>query len=94
MDSLVVRHDFQPPSEIEFSATTHHVLCWQLSKSPNQITQIDDREYIGVFDVDEFFLHSANHSGFYQWSTTDEAISLIIEPSFLYQVARESLVRS
>lgn len=90
LGNLVARHDIQPPGELEFAAITHHFLAWQLSKSPNQITQIGDRKYAGVLDANEFFLHPANCSGYYRWSTTDESIFFIIEPNFLYQVARES----
>ena len=90
MNSLIARYDVQPPDRFVFSGTTHHFICWQLSRGDYQTTRIGDLEYTGVFDTGEFFLHPAYRSGFYAWKTTDRAVSLIIKPDFLCNVAEQS----
>ena len=90
VDSLIARHDIEPPDKLVFPPTTHHAILFQLSYGDKQVTHIGDKKHEGVFNSGEFFLHPANRSAFYSWSTTDEAIALIIEPTYLYRLATET----
>lgn len=90
VDSLVVKHDIEPPDKLSFPPITHHMILFQLSHGDEQVTHIGDEQYEGAFDSGQFFLHPANRSAFYSWSTTDEAIAFIIEPTYLYRLATET----
>ena len=90
IDSLVVKHDIEPPDEIEFPPITHHMMMLQLSHGKKQLTRIGNKEYSGTFTSGEFFLHPAHREGYYSWTTTDEAVVFIIEPAFLCRIARET----
>lgn len=90
VDSLVVKHDIEPPDEISFPPITHHMILFQLSHGTEQISYIGDEKYEGCFPINEFFLHPANWSGYYSWKTTDEAIAFILEPTYLRRLAEET----
>ena len=90
VDNFIVKHDVEPPSTLSFPPITHHMILFQLTYSSKQTTRIGNKEYSGSFSSGEFFLHPANISGLYSWSTTDEGISFIIEPAFLSRIARET----
>ena len=90
MDSLIVQHDIQTPDAIEYSSLTHHFLAMMLTPGTNQVTHIGKQKYEGSFGIGEFFVQPTTHSGFYSWSTTDEAIVFIIEPDFLTRTAAQT----
>ena len=90
VDSLVVKHDIQAPDKLIFPPTTHHMILFQLSHGSKQITHIGDEKYKGPLDSGEFILHPANFSAFYSWTTTDEAIAFILEPTYLRRLAEET----
>ena len=89
-DSFIVKHDLEPPDDIEIPPATHHLIFLQLSYGNRQLTRIDGREYEGSFNVGELFLQPSTSSGFYAWETTDEALSFLIKPDFLSRVARQT----
>ena len=90
IDSLVAKHDIEPPDEIAFPPTTHHMMLFQLSHGEEQLTRIGNKEYSGTFTSGEFFLHPARREAYYSWTTTDEAVVFLIEPAFLCRIARET----
>ena len=90
MDSLVVRHDLETPDEVEIHPGTHHFLMLHLSHGEQQVTRIGDCKHEGSFAIGELFLQPANHSGFYSWKTTDEAVMFVLKPDFITHVAEES----
>lgn len=90
IDSLVAKYDIEPPDEIAFPPTTHHMMLLQLSHGEEQLTRIGNREYSGTFTSGEFFLHPARREAYYSWTTTDEAVVFLIEPAFLCRIARET----
>ena len=92
LGSLIAKHDIEPPDEIVFPPTTHHMLLVQLTRGDEQLTRIGSKEYSGIFSSGEFVLHPANIPALYSWSTTDEAVIFILEPDFLTRLARETEV--
>ena len=90
LDSLIVKHDIEPPDTLLVPPITHHMMMLQLSHGSKQLTRIGNKEYSGSFSSGEFFLHPANTSGLYSWSTTDEAVVFIIKPTFLSRIAEET----
>ena len=87
---LIVRHSIHPPEEIESPPITEHLLMCQWNISKRQINRIGDKEFDGVMNKGDFFLQPASFSAFYSWENTDESISFIIKPQFLYQIATKT----
>lgn len=89
-DSLIVQQDIQPPDQIEYPSTSHHLLLFQLTFGTRQISHVGEQKHEGSFESGELILHPANYDGFYSWNSTDEAIVFIIEPDFLTRTAAQT----
>ena len=90
LDSFIVRHDIQPPSQAKITNSSCHGIVTQLSHGDRQITYIGNCEYDGEFNPGEFFLLPAAFDSFQSYSTTDEAIIFIIQPNFLTRIAEQT----
>ena len=90
LDSLIVQHNIQTPDELTPHLLTHHFIALHLSYGTYQVSRIAEQQYEGSFGKGQFFLQPANVSASYSWSTTDESIAFLLEPTFLSRIARET----
>lgn len=90
VNDLIVQHDIAPPSEFEYSPSSHHLICLGLSPNYHQVTHIAQHQHEGLFAIGEFFLQPSTYPGFYAWETDDEAIIFFVEPDFLSRIAAQT----
>ena len=90
IDSLIVRHFIASPSTVPSHQTNYHQMAYELSPRTAKATYIGDEEYIGTFKRDDFCLHPAYYPAGSSWQTTDEVVSIIIKPDFLWDIAEQS----
>ena len=89
--SFIVSHHFEPDTQIEVAATSHHWLCYLLTNcNYRQITRIGDREYTGEIRRGDIWLKPYSHNGFWSWKDADECLLFAIAPDFLRQIAVEN----
>jgi AraC family transcriptional regulator len=87
---LIVRHDLEPASEIEYPPFSHHLLGLLLDGGTRQINRFAGGEYDGQQQRGDIWLLPAGVSGFWSWEGTDEATIFILDPAFLRRIAIES----
>jgi AraC family transcriptional regulator len=89
---LVIRHEFDIPSELGVPALTHHLLAVNIGQQgTRQMTRLGKQEYDGVFPTGSIWLATAdNTSAEFAWETTDETMMFQIDPLYLRQIAAEN----
>lgn len=89
---LVVRHEFEEPSELAVPALTHHLLGVNIGQQgTRQITRLGRQEYDGIGPTGFLWLATADDTACeWAWETTDEAILFQIDPLYLQQIAAEN----
>ena len=89
LSGLTVEHQVYLPNQLE-ATLQQHVLAFHLSDgNVQEVTQIGERCYHGVFPRGSSFLIPANVPSLTAWKSADEGLAFVIEPAFLYQVARD-----
>lgn len=88
---IIVDRQIQEPDEIEVGRTEHHILGYLLNDfAPRQVTCMDNEEYDGINTKGDFWLKPSECNGFWHWESTDEALMIAIEPTYLRKVAAEN----
>jgi AraC family transcriptional regulator len=89
---LVVRHQFDLPSELAVPALTHHLLSINIGQQgTRQVTRLGKQKYDGVLPTGSLWLATAdNTSGEWAWKTTDETLMFQIDPLYFQEIAAEN----
>ncbi|NJM74456.1 MAG: helix-turn-helix transcriptional regulator [Acaryochloridaceae cyanobacterium RU_4_10] len=87
---LIVRHDIEPPDEVETPGVTHNMLMMVLNKASRQVHRFSGSQYDGPQQPGNFGLLPAGESAFFHWESTDEVICFMTEPQFLQKTAIEN----
>lgn len=87
---LLVRHDIEPPDDVETPGVTHNMLMMVLNKGSRQVTQFSGSQYDGPQQPGNFWLLPAGESAFFHWESTDDAMCFMTEPQFLQKTALEN----
>ncbi|MEG3850522.1 AraC family transcriptional regulator [Microcoleus sp. herbarium19] len=87
MGDLSIEHTIDPPSELEISPSSHHVLLINLSGGTRQVNQFDEGEYDGSMNSGDFFFLPSERSAYIAWKTTDKSLIFTVPPDFLPHIA-------
>jgi AraC family transcriptional regulator len=89
---LVVRHQFDEPSELFAPALTDHLISVNIGQqSTRQVTRMGRQEYDGINPTGSLWLATAdNTSCEWAWETTDETIMFQIDPLYFQEIAAEN----
>jgi AraC family transcriptional regulator len=87
---LLIRHDIEPPDDVETPRVTHNMLMMVLNKGSRQVHRFTGSEYDGPQLPGNFWLLPAGESGFFHWESTDDAMCFMTEPQFLQKTALEN----
>jgi AraC family transcriptional regulator len=89
---LVVRHQFDEPSELFAPALTHHLISVNIGQQgTRQVTRMGKQEYDGVWTTGSLWLATAdNISAEWAWETIDETIMFQIDPLYFQEIAAEN----
>jgi AraC family transcriptional regulator len=89
---LVVRHQFEQPSELAVPALTHHLIAVNIGQQgTRQITRFGRQEYDETFPTGSLWLATADNTACeWTWETTDETILFQIDPLYFQEIAAEN----
>jgi AraC family transcriptional regulator len=87
---LLIRHDIQPPDDIETPGVTHNMLLMALNTGSRQVHRFSGSQYDGPQLTGNFWLLPAGEAAFFHWESTDDAMCFMTEPQFLQKTALEN----
>jgi AraC family transcriptional regulator len=89
---LVVRYQFDEPSELFAPALTHHLISVNIGQQgTHQVTRMGKQEYDGVLPTGSLWLATADNTSVeWAWETTDEIILFQIDPLYFQEIAAEN----
>ena len=90
VDRFIVQHDLISPAELECPPLTHHLLVFALNYDSRHVSRIGEQNYEGFFPTGNFLLQPSACSAFYSCTTTDEAMTFMVEPDFLSRTAAQT----
>jgi hypothetical protein len=87
---LLIRHDIEPPDEVETPGVTHNMLLMSFTKGSRQVHRFSGSHYDGPQLPGNFRLLPAGESAFFHWESNDDAMCFMTEPQFLQKTALEN----